>query len=142
MTDETKGREIMLEVDRLYHLDETSEGRINCISDYVMRWRGDEMSTYDARLLPGVMQMWHDGFGCNSCTRDTKDPIEGHDGMCPVPALFASQAELASARQRIAELEEALERVRQDVNWMLNNQRFLSPDVFNYIDAVLKGDAE
>jgi hypothetical protein len=28
---------IMQEVDRLYHINTTSEGRINCITDYVVR---------------------------------------------------------------------------------------------------------
>lgn len=31
----------------------------------------------------------------------------------------------------------ALKRAQEDVNWMLNNQRLLNPDVFDYLhDAV------
>lgn len=30
--------------------------------------------------------------------------------------------------------KEKLERVRQDINWMLNNRKFLSADVFDYLD--------
>lgn len=32
----------------------------------------------------------------------------------------------------------ALERVRQDLNWMLNNRQFLNPDTFDYIDQALE----
>ena len=31
-------------------------------------------------------------------------------------------------------LREVLKRVREDVNWMLNERKFLNPDVFNYLD--------
>jgi len=29
--------EIMQEVDRLYHINQTSEGRVACITDYIVR---------------------------------------------------------------------------------------------------------
>lgn len=32
---------------------------------------------------------------------------------------------------------EALLKIREDINWMLNNRQFLSPEVFNYIDEAL-----
>lgn len=31
----------------------------------------------------------------------------------------------------------ALERAREDINWMLNNEKFLNPEVFDYIDKAL-----
>lgn len=31
----------------------------------------------------------------------------------------------------------ALKRVREDINWMLNNEKFLNPHVFRYIDHAL-----
>jgi hypothetical protein len=37
----------------------------------------------------------------------------------------------------VAQLVEALEEARHDVNWMLNNKQFLNPFVFDYIDAAL-----
>ncbi len=33
----------------------------------------------------------------------------------------------------------ALERAREDINWMLNNRKFLNPEVFDYIDEALLG---
>lgn len=38
---------------------------------------------------------------------------------------------------RIAELEDALQKAREDINWMLNSQQLLNPFVFDYIDKVL-----
>ena len=35
------------------------------------------------------------------------------------------------------QLYEALEKVRQDINWMLNNQQFLNDHCFEYIDKAL-----
>ncbi len=32
----------------------------------------------------------------------------------------------------------ALRKVREDINWMLNEQRFLSPDTFDYIEEAMK----
>lgn len=32
---------------------------------------------------------------------------------------------------------EALKRAREDINWMLNNQQFLNPNTFDYIDSSL-----
>ncbi len=34
--------------------------------------------------------------------------------------------------------EEALKKSREDINWMLNSQKFLNPFVFDYIDKALK----
>jgi hypothetical protein len=34
-------------------------------------------------------------------------------------------------------LREALAKVREDVNWMLNERKFLNADVFDYLDAAL-----
>ncbi|MCP4394846.1 MAG: hypothetical protein GY804_11370 [Alphaproteobacteria bacterium] len=34
--------------------------------------------------------------------------------------------------------EEALKKSREDINWMLNSQKFLNPFVFDYIDTALK----
>lgn len=36
-TQDKRWSEIMQEVDRLYWINQTSEGRINCISDYIIR---------------------------------------------------------------------------------------------------------
>ena len=41
-------------------------------------------------------------------------------------------------KKQNASLVGALERVQQDINWMLNNQKFLNPDVFDYLEAALK----
>ena len=35
------------------------------------------------------------------------------------------------------DLLEALEKARDDINWMLNSRQFLNADVFNYIDAAI-----
>lgn len=46
-------------------------------------------STYNLkRDLPGVLHAAIDGGGCRSCNRPTQHPVYGHDGYCPVPALF------------------------------------------------------
>ncbi len=34
--------------------------------------------------------------------------------------------------------EEALKKSREDINWMLNSQKFLNPFVFDYIEKALK----
>lgn len=52
------------------------------------------MYTYDLeKSLPGVLNAWHDAAGCRSCGRKTHDPLTGHDGYCPVPAMFSLRAE-------------------------------------------------
>lgn len=35
------------------------------------------------------------------------------------------------------ELYKALNKAREDINWMLNEQKFLNPNVFNYLDRAL-----
>lgn len=49
--------------------------------------------------------------------------------------LIIKRAEVAEAQ--VATLREALARVREDVNWMLNERKFLNADVFDYLDAAL-----
>ena len=45
------------------------------------------------------------------------------------------------AQKRISEaapaLLEALEKAREDINWMLSSRQFLNADQFNYIDAAI-----
>lgn len=48
------------------------------------------------------------------------------------------ESELASEKARVAELEGALVCAEQDINWMLNNRKFLNAAVFYYIDAALE----
>lgn len=38
-------------------------------------------------MLPGVLNGWQSLECCQWCHRETNDPIEGHDGFCPVPAV-------------------------------------------------------
>ncbi|KKM75308.1 hypothetical protein LCGC14_1391630, partial [marine sediment metagenome] len=33
---------------------------------------------------------------------------------------------------------EALKKVEEDINWMLNNRKFLNPNVFDYIDKAIE----
>ena len=40
------------------------------------------------RMLSGVLNACFDGGGCRHCGRKTRKWIEGHDGMCPTPALY------------------------------------------------------
>ena len=40
-------------------------------------------------------------------------------------------------REAAPALLEALEKARDDINWMLNSRQFLNADVFNYIDAAI-----
>jgi len=35
------------------------------------------------------------------------------------------------------QMYKALIKAREDINWMLNNEKFLNPDVFDYIDKAL-----
>lgn len=39
--------------------------------------------------------------------------------------------------QQNAALLEALEKAKEDINWMLNSRLFLNADVFNYIDVAI-----
>ncbi len=39
-------------------------------------------------------------------------------------------------------LQEALEKARQDINWMLNNRQFLNAEQFDYIETTLKKSKE
>lgn len=47
--------------------------------------------------------------------------------------LLADARLMAAAPEMLA----ALERVREDINWMLNSGKLLQPSVFDYIDAAL-----
>lgn len=48
-------------------------------------------------------------------------------------------AELSlKADARIEELEEALRKTQEDINWMINSRQFLNGFVFDYIDEALK----
>lgn len=40
--------------------------------------------------------------------------------------------------KRTTHLEETLRQAQQDINWMLNNQKFLNGFVFDYIEDALK----
>ena len=52
--------------------------------------------------------------------------------------LEASNADLRSkltaSESEVAGLREALVKVREDINWMLNNRQFLDWSVFDYLD--------
>ena len=39
--------------------------------------------------------------------------------------------------ESIEDVFKALNKAREDINWMLNNEKFLNPDVFDYIDEAL-----
>lgn len=41
---------------------------------------------------------------------------------------------------RIENLETALKKAREDINWMLNSEELLSPFVFDYIDKALEDE--
>lgn len=43
----------------------------------------------------------------------------------------------SNLRKEYKDLYEALKRVEQDINWMLNNEKFLNPSVFDYIDEAI-----
>lgn len=44
---------------------------------------------------------------------------------------------LNAIRNAAPALLEALEKAREDINWMLNSKQFLNSDVFNYIDTAI-----
>ena len=46
-------------------------------------------------------------------------------------------AGIAKLRQDKADMLATLEKVQQDINWMLNNQQFLNPHVFEYLDVAI-----
>lgn len=48
------------------------------------------------------------------------------------------RSQLNAANERVRKLEEALRRAQQDINWMLNSEKFLNGWVFDYIDEVLE----
>lgn len=49
--------------------------------------------------------------------------------------LHAENANLRAENER---LREALRRAQQDINWMLNSEKFLNGWVFDYIDDALR----
>lgn len=53
-------------------------------------------------------------------------------------AIASGEAVVVPAGAGDALLRSALERARQDINWMLNNKQFLNGFAFDYIDAALK----
>ncbi len=38
----------------------------------------------------------------------------------------------------LSDVYEALKKVEEDINWMLNNRKFLNPDVFDYLDKAIE----
>lgn len=60
------------------------------------------------------------------------DAGQWHEEISPVDIL-----DLIAEVER---LREALERARQDINWMLNNRQFLNGHCFDYIASALAGD--
>ncbi len=36
------------------------------------------------------------------------------------------------------DMYKTLVKVQEDINWMLNNQRFLNPEVFDYLETAIK----
>lgn len=57
------------------------------------------------------------------------------------PIGHAKRMREAQKQERIRKaapaLLEALEKAKEDINWMLNSKQFLNSDVFNYIDAAI-----
>lgn len=64
----------------------------------------------------------------------------GHDHWWEFAAAVRSPETIialcASARRGVV-VQAALQKVREDINWMLNNRQFLNPDEFAYLDAAL-----
>lgn len=52
-------------------------------------------------------------------------PDEGHD----THARKTAQEIL----DRVAKMQAAIDKAREDINWMLNNRQFLNPSVFEYL---------
>ena len=50
---------------------------------------------------------------------------------------FCVDKDLVNIYKHALELYEALKKAQQDINWMLNAQKFLNPDVFDYIEQLL-----
>lgn len=60
--------------------------------------------------------------------------------MFEYPDVVYSKDEIRANAQLISaapELYEALEQAQQDINWMLNNEKFLNPHVFDYLEKAL-----
>ncbi len=67
------------------------------------------------------------------------DTIENGKAIAAFGRRCAEEARAeknVSAYSRV--LLNALERAQEDINWMINNQKFLNPDVFDYIDDTVK----
>lgn len=74
------------------------------------------------------------------CARGYPAICERPDASENVPLAAAAPTlatELIAALKREAQLREALEKAREDFNWMLNNAKPLNSFVFDYIDAAL-----
>ena len=50
-----------------------------------------------------------------------------------------TEAERAEEKERFTSI---LQTVQEDIQWMLNNQKFLNSWVFDYLDDAIKGDFE
>ena len=66
--------------------------------------------------------------------RDSEDDGEGE--------FKANAALIVKAVNSHQALVDALNKAQEDINWMLNNARFLNPAVFDYIDKALKAAGE
>ena len=69
---------------------------------------------------------------------DNKRLLDKSDDLTPDSIKFLrEQIADETIKKAAPTLLEALEKAREDINWMLNSRQFLNADVFNYIDAAI-----
>lgn len=56
---------------------------------------------------------------------------------CTCEAGYRGEVYHCPLHSAAEDMYEALGKVREDINWMLNNERFLNPAVFDYLDKAL-----
>ena len=66
------------------------------------------------------IQLASDQYEHDPTFRDAVDDVLGDPVFDSGPALL-----------------EAVEKAQEDINWMLNNQKFLNPHVFDYLDHAI-----
>ena len=63
------------------------------------------------------------------------DVLKIHIEKCSSHPLSKATVQIKTLTAEVEEMKKKLEKVRMDINWMLNNRKFLNPSVFEYLEA-------
>lgn len=90
-----KDSEIMQEVDRLYWLNQTSEGRINCITDYIVRLLSQKVEMETDKLTPELVNhcVPVNGIHAPFCTGHEKRAEHTHEYLNSIYCSICGKSE-------------------------------------------------